>query len=418
MPRERLLIVEDSDFFASVVLRALREGTSFEIDRVGSFKEARAYLRRHEDELFAALLDLHLPDSPNGEVVDYVAGRDVPSIVFTGEFNARVRNVVMSKNVVDYVLKEGPDSLRELIAALERLRRNSEVKALVVDDSASARNLVAGLLRTHRYQVMEAGDGESALTLLQRNPDIRLLITDFNMPGMDGVELVRAVRATYPRDRLAVIGLSAESDALISARFIKSGANDFLRKPFIVEEFHCRIDQNMELLRKIALIRDMAEKDDLTGLDNRRHFLQRARSMHREALTRHFPLQTVLLDIDHFRKINEAHGHEVGDEVLREMGRSIAERFGRTGLVARYSGEEFAMLLPGAPLDQTRRNLQAFLNDIAEHPAQTTAGPVPCTLSVGFAAEPGESLEAMLREAEESLTRSQEGGVGCLDCML
>ncbi|WP_022661234.1 diguanylate cyclase [Paucidesulfovibrio longus] len=416
MTKDRILIVEDSTFFASIVKRAISEETGFAVDRVGSFKEAREYLENCEQGPFAALLDLHLPDSPHGEVVDYFVGKGVPSIVFTGEFSEGVRDVVMSKNVVDYVLKEGPDSLYELIAALERLRRNQEVKVLVVDDSGSARNLVAGLLRSHQYQVLEAEDGETALTVLQRNPGTKLLITDFSMPGMDGVELVKTVRAAHVREKLAIIGLSAENNPLISARFIKSGANDFLRKPFLVEEFHCRIRQNMELLEHMATIRDMAEKDYLTGLHNRRHFIQRARTMHKEALLRKFPVQAVLLDIDHFKRINDTYGHDAGDEVLRALGRKMHERFGRNGLVARYGGEEFALLLPGLPLEQTTKNLTAFLKEVESSPTMTKSGPVSCTVSAGLTGETGDSLEAMLKTADEQLYKSKQRGRNCLSC--
>ncbi|MGE4292062.1 MAG: diguanylate cyclase [Desulfovibrio sp.] len=416
MSNERILIVEDSTFFASVVTRTIREETAFEVDRVGSFQEARQYLKKRRRGLFAALLDLHLPDSPHGEVVDYFVAQGVPSIVFTGEFNDRVRDVVMSKNVVDYVLKEGPDSLHELIAALERLRRNQEIKVLVVDDSASARNIVSVLLRTHQYQVLEAENGEDALVVLQNTPGIRLLISDHTMPGMSGVELVRAIRARHPRERLAIVGISAETDPLISARFIKSGANDFLRKPFLVEEFHCRIRQNVELLEHITTIREMGDKDNLTGLCSRRGFLRRGRAMQQEALLRNFPVLAVLLDVDHLKRINNTLGHDAGDEILREMADRLRERFGRNGLVARFGGDEFALLLPGTPLEQARKALEVFVNDVAARPVQTSAGEVALTVSAGLTGESGESLEAMLQRADEMLVLSKQQDRNRLTC--
>lgn len=416
MQQERILIVEDSTFFASVVSKKLTEGTDFAVDRVGTFKEAREYLDANKQGLFAALLDLHLPDSERGEVVDFFVANGIPSIIFTGEFNERVRDVIMSKNVVDYVLKEGPDSLNEIIVALDRLRRNRSIRVLVVDDSLSARNLIAGLLRTHQYQVDEAEDGETALAMLRQHPTIRLMVTDFTMPGMDGVELIKTVRATHPRERLAIIGLSAEANPLISARFIKSGANDFLRKPFLVEEFHCRVRQNMELLEHMATIRDMANKDYLTGLHNRRHFFQRARTMHKEAVQRQFPLQAVLIDIDHFKKINDTFGHDAGDQVLRDLARRMMDKFGRIGLVSRYGGEEFALLLPGLPLAQTQKSLAAFLHDVESNPTETNAGQVTYTISAGLTGEIGTSLEGMLKRADEMLYQSKEAGRNRVSC--
>ncbi|MDD4732611.1 MAG: diguanylate cyclase [Desulfovibrio sp.] len=416
MPDKHILMVEDSPFFASVVRRKLEDQGGFEVHCAQSFQQAREHLDQHAENLFAALLDLHLPDSPRGEVVDHFVTRGIPSIVFTGEFNEDVRDVVMSKNVVDYVLKEGPDSLNEILAALERLRRNRRSRVLVVDDSASARSLVADLLRTHLYQVQEAEDADAALALLQEYPDTRLLITDFSMPGMDGVELVRKVRSGFPREKLAIIGLSAENTPLISARFIKSGANDFLRKPFLVEEFHCRIRQNMEILEYIATIREMAETDQLTGLPNRGHFIRRAKAMHSEARQRGFPVQAAILDLDRFKNINDTYGHHVGDMILRDFSARLLQRFGRTGLVCRYGGEEFALLFPGGSLPQVRTALEGFLSEVAADPATTTHGELHYTVSAGLTDDPGDSLESMLKLADATLYRAKQEGRNRLVC--
>ncbi|MGE4469950.1 MAG: diguanylate cyclase [Desulfovibrio sp.] len=416
MPDKHILMVEDSPFFASVVRRKLEDQGGFAVHCAQSFQQAREHLDQHAENLFAALLDLHLPDSPRGEVVDHFVTRGIPSIVFTGEFNEDVRDVVMSKNVVDYVLKEGPDSLDEILAALERLRRNRRSRVLVVDDSASARSLVADLLRTHLYQVQEAEDADAALALLQEYPDTRLLITDFSMPGMDGVELVRKVRSGFPREKLAIIGLSAENSPLISARFIKSGANDFLRKPFLVEEFHCRIRQNMEILEYIATIRKMAETDQLTGLPNRGHFIRRAKAMHSEARQRGFPVQAAILDLDRFKNINDTYGHHVGDMILRDFSARLLQRFGRTGLVCRYGGEEFALLFPGGALPQVRTALEGFLSEVAANPATTTHGELHYTVSAGLTDDPGDSLESMLKLADATLYRAKQEGRNRLVC--
>ncbi|SKA83376.1 diguanylate cyclase (GGDEF) domain-containing protein [Paucidesulfovibrio gracilis DSM 16080] len=416
MPDKHILMVEDSPFFASVVRRKLEEEGGFRVDCVTSYKEAKAFLDAQGKGLFAALLDLHLPDSPRGEVVDYFVRQGIPSIVFTGEFSEGVRDVVMSKNVVDYVLKEGPDSLNEILAALERLRRNREVKILVVDDSASARTLVSDLLRTHLYQVLEAEDGEQALTMLRQHADIRLMVTDFSMPGLSGVELVREVRSFRPRQRLAIVGLSAENSPLISARFIKSGANDFLRKPFLVEEFHCRIRQNMEILEYLDTIKRMAENDYLTGLPNRYHFIRRARTTHAEAVKRGYPLQAVILDLDHFKRINDQYGHNVGDQVLKNFALRLSDRFGRNGLVCRYGGEEFALLLPGVSTAQVRPGLEAFLQEVAGASVPTEKGEVAYTASAGLADTPGESLEDMLKDADTMLYQAKQSGRNQLAC--
>ncbi|MEF2145729.1 MAG: diguanylate cyclase [Desulfovibrionaceae bacterium] len=406
----RVLIVEDSSFFANIVSRRLTENGDYQVDRTTSFAEARAYLKEKGEGLFAALLDLHLPDSSRGEVVDHFVAHGVPSIVFTGEFSEAVRDMIMSKSVVDYVLKENTESLDYLLAALERLQRNRDIKVLVVDDSASTRNIVASLLRTHQYQVLEASSGEAALMVLERNKDTRLVLTDYTMTGMDGFELVRAIRANHPRDRLAVIGMSAESSPMMSARFIKSGANDFLRKPFLVEEFHCRIQQNVEILQLIDTIRDLAEKDPLTGLHNRRHFFGKARSLYTEAMERGSPLTAAILDLDHFKRVNDEYGHDAGDEVLKATAHILRRRFGKQGLVARYGGEEFCLLLPGMDGKQTAKSLELFRKELEQARITTAEGTVSITLSAGFSSNTEASVEAMLKRADEHLYEAKRTG--------
>jgi response regulator receiver modulated diguanylate cyclase len=217
------------------------------------------------------MLDLNLPDAPQAEVVDLVLEKGIPVIVFAGDCTDQTRKRLWSKNIVDYVLKEGGESLRYAVRQARRVILNRDVKVLVVEDSEMVRTMVAGLLRVHRFQVFEACNGREGLQVLNANPDIRLIITDYEMPEMDGIRFVRAVRARHPKEEMAIIGISSHELESLSARFLKSGANDFLTKPFSSEEFYCRVSQNMDLLEYIQTIKDYSEKDFLTGLFNRRY---------------------------------------------------------------------------------------------------------------------------------------------------
>jgi PleD family two-component response regulator len=122
--------------------------------------------------------------------------------------------------------------------------------------------------------VLEAENGEEALNIIDEHKDIRLVITDFNMPKMDGFELTKKLRQLYTKQDMAIIGMSTYGNNLLSARFLKIGGSDFLNKPFLEEEFFCRINQNMDLLEYIKNLRFVATRDFLTGLYNRRHFFE------------------------------------------------------------------------------------------------------------------------------------------------
>ena len=123
-------------------------------------------------------------------------------------------------------------------------------------DSATARALLTTRLKRYNFRVSAADSGAVALSLLKANPDIALMITDYNMPDIDGFELTRRVRSTVGSHRLRIIGVSSSTDRLLSARFLKAGGNDFIMRPFIDEEFYCRVNQNLDTLTQIRSARE------------------------------------------------------------------------------------------------------------------------------------------------------------------
>ncbi len=248
MDRKSLLIVEDSPVQSKIIRQRFESLTPFSLLAAQSKAEAEALVLAHEKELFAAVVDLNLPDAPHGEAVDICLSRNIACIVLAASFDEALRASFIDRRVADYFLKGSIDDLEPLIAAVERIYANHSVKALVVDDSPTQRAVVKRLLAVQRIASLEAGDGNAALGVLAANPDIRLVITDFNMPGMDGIELVKEIRSKHSIHRLAVIGLSSAGSGALTAKFLKNGANDFLTKPFEPEEFYWRVNQTLNIL--------------------------------------------------------------------------------------------------------------------------------------------------------------------------
>lgn len=417
-PSPKILVVDDSRMFLQVLVNNLQEAVTGEVVSAGSMAEALEHLEEHEFDL--AMLDLNLPDAPQGEVVDLVLARDIPVIVFAGDCADQTRDRLWSKKIVDYVVKEGGESLNYAVRQARRVIMNRDAKALVVEDSETVRTMLAGLLRVHRFQVFEAENGREALKVMNANPDIQLIITDYEMPEMDGVRFVRVVRARHPKDEVAIIGISSHEQENLSARFLKSGANDFLTKPFSSEEFYCRVSQNMDLLEYIHTIKDYSEKDFLTGLYNRRYLFAQGASRVRRKQKRGEKIYLVMLDIDHFKKINDQYGHEKGDAVLRDMGEKLRHRFGGLGIAVRLGGEEFCLLLDGVGND-VAGIVEDFRRDISSTPITAGGSRISFTVSVGLCGSASEDIEAMIRRADELLYQAKEQGrdrlVACLDEM-
>ncbi|GEM_PF-516448 len=266
----KVLIVEDSRFFTAALAQGLRK-LSLDHDLAISRAEARHLLNENPDLYLAALVDINLPDCQDGEVVDDSLAAGVPTIVFTSNFDDDLREAILAKAVVDYVPKNNPTSIDQVMRAVQRLRDNPKTKVLVVDDSRTSRQILTRHLAIHRFAILEAASGQQALSMLEQNPDTRIVITDYHMDGMDGCALTTAIRRRFPADCLVVIGLSAYGNTLLSARFMKAGASDFLCKPYIPEELFCRLYQNLDLLDHISRLHQESTarqgmQQDLTAL--------------------------------------------------------------------------------------------------------------------------------------------------------
>jgi diguanylate cyclase (GGDEF)-like protein len=403
-----ILIVEDSKLFANLLKKRIETELEFNVETATSYAEASALLEQG-GSYDVALLDLTLEDSQRGEIVDLVAPR-APSIVFTGDISDATRDMIWARGIADYVLKENTQSVNYIINAVRRLIRNRDIKAMVVDDSSTQRKVVERLLSVHRYQVFAAENGVKALEELERNPDIKIIFTDFNMPEMDGFELTKVVRRKYDKETLAIIGLSAEGGNIMSARFIKNGANDFLTKPFISEEFYCRLNHNIEMLEHIEHIKDISNKDYLTQLYNRRYFFSEAAKIFSRAKLSKKPLAAAMLDIDKFKSVNDVYGHYAGDVVLKVMAGLLRERFKAPCLLARFGGEEFCALMPEIPDESLEVFFEDLRREVSELKVRAMDNIISFTTSIGVSRRPADSLDGLLNAADKLLYEAKNSG--------
>lgn len=255
----KVLIVEDSRIQAKIMSDHVRDRLPYEVIIAETLAETREILDQEGKNIFVAVLDLHLPDDPGGEIVTLAASKGVPSVVMTSSFNEELRQKLLEQNVVDYFLKTMAE-VRAMEDLIERLHKNLSVKVLVVDDSKLARNRIVTLLTNQNYQTVEAENGKEAMKVMEADPEVRMVITDYNMPQMDGFELITELRKTKQKNQLAIIGVSG-ADGKQTARFLKIGANDFLQKPVQAEEFYCRVNQQMDIQDMMRLCLELRQKN-------------------------------------------------------------------------------------------------------------------------------------------------------------
>lgn len=264
--QDKVLIIEDTRSFASLLQNLLLEKLGVESDIAETKQDADLKLSHNAASYFASIVDLSLPDAPKGEATDAVVDAGIPAIVFTGTNDQAVKEDLWERGITDYAHKSGSHSLEYVCWIIDRLRKNVKVKILVVDDSKVAQRTMAKLLKTQRYQVFISADGEEALDILDDHPDICVAILDCYMQGIDGFELAARMREKRSRDALEIIGVSSHGGRSISAKFIKSGANDYLLKPFIPEEFLCRVNHAAERIERYNELRQLNQrKNQLIG---------------------------------------------------------------------------------------------------------------------------------------------------------
>lgn len=247
----RIVVAEDSNVYTSMISKRLDELFGIKPIICKSFEDLQLAYDKSVEPITLAISNINLPGAENGEALDYLVDLSVPTIVFTGTLQGQLRDQILAREVVDYVLKDNVFAVEMLAEAVCRFLTNQRHHVLIVDDSATARALLSSRLRRYNFRVSLADSGAKALALLEANPDIGLVVTDYHMPDIDGFELTRRIRQQVGSHRLRIIGVSSSDNRLLSARFLKAGGNDFMLRPFIDEEFYCRVNQNLDTLEQI-----------------------------------------------------------------------------------------------------------------------------------------------------------------------
>jgi diguanylate cyclase (GGDEF)-like protein len=287
-------------------------------------------------------------------------------------------------------------------------------RLLIVDDQPANIQALHTIFNGD-LQVFMATDGEQALALCQlQQPDLVLL--DVVMPGLDGFEVCRRLKADPATRDIPVIFVTAHSDEAAETRGLDAGAVDFITKPINPKIVRARVRTQLTLKAQADLLRHWVYIDGLTGVPNRRHFDERLAAEWGRAVRVGAALSVVLIDVDFFKRYNDRYGHHVGDDCLRQVAATLKAGLKRPGdLVARYGGEEFACLLPETPLAgamELAQQLGQAIHDQHIAHADSDVGPF-VTVSLGVCSKPEDSAAtagALVREADAQLYIAKSRG--------
>ncbi len=411
-----ILVVEDSRSVAGWLAGRIEETLGLEALVAGSRAAAQRLLESDGARIGAAVLDLDLPDAPRGEVVVDLVERQIPSLVLTATLEDDLRDQLVGAGVCDYILKDAPDAVDSVLRTLQRILRNRSIGVLVVDDSRSAREYLVHLLGRWGFRCFEAGRGQEALERIAADDAqcIRLVLCDQNMPGMDGITLIRELRRRYPLPRLGIIGVSSHGSGLLSARLLKAGADDFLTRPFLEEELSVRVNQNVDLMELLREAREGARRDPLTGLHNRLYLDEIAEQLSETARRTQQPLVALVVDLDHFKAINDRLGHFGGDTVLQRVAEQLRDTVRRADVLVRSGGEEFFIVTLGIDASGARTLAERIRNGIETLDLVYEGESVAISASIGVAVLEGGSVEAALKAADLAVYEAKRQGRNCV----
>lgn len=424
-----IMVVDGSEVARTIIARILNtEMDNTRITTCGSAAEALENLDHdHFDLITTALM---LPDRDGLELGRAVRNSQshhyTPVIVVSGDADSRLLREGFGAGVTDYFDKSlGYQPFVQFIQSF--VRRNSGLvgHVLYVEDSRTAAMVTRNIMQRHGLKITHVTSAEEALARLeqlhtgeaQERPGFDIVVTDFYLKGkMTGGDLLHAVRTRlhYSQQEMPVLVVTVADNEEKQARVFHAGANDFVTKPIVEEVLIARIHSLLLIKHQFDALRRQAEEmrriavtDSLTGVHSKRYLLDHGEQF--LASQANQPVWVMLMDIDHFKQINDVHGHISGDHVLAALGELLTESFTEEHMVVRFGGEEFAVLMSCCSAAEARARAEVLRRKVSQlRPAELNI-----TISLGLASTldfPDMGLNELLILADKALYSAKQNG--------
>lgn len=410
-PNHRLIYVVDDNVLITQQLAEQIGYFGYDVKTFNTLADFSAAY--HAQPPSAVVLDVEFPDEEDtgpsmfGRLI-HARGESTPVVFISAHDDIQSRLAAARAGGSRYLLK--PVVVGELIDSIESMLNNSPptpYRVLVVDDSHAIGQLYCGLLEGAGMKVKVTTDPLQALDILAEfQPDLALI--DLYMPECSGQELATVIRQLDTHVGMPIVFLSAETDRKRQIHALQLGADDFLTKPIQPDFLIASVATRAERARQM---RGLLQRDNLTGLLNHSSFLEAANTELARARRNQLPCTLAMIDLDHFKQINEAHHHATGDRVLRSIARQLRQRLRSVDLIGRYGGEEFAVILSGTDGRTALRVFNGIREDFARIVHSSASGVFQTTFSVGIAGYPDfEELSPLLEAADRGLYEAKKRG--------
>jgi diguanylate cyclase (GGDEF)-like protein len=406
--RKRIFLCEDDPVLCQTLAEQIR-CFGFDVSAFETLEAARQAVNVQVPD--ALVMDLMHPGRPVGgaELVGELRERHaIPSVFITSQGDLPSRLAAVRAGADAYFQK--PIAVSSLCATLNALTRPDEAepcRILVIDDDCCVAERNAAILQAAGMQTRTLDDPMGTLAALEDfAPDLVLL--DLHMPGCNGLDLAKAIRQMGAYLSLPIIFLSAERDPDQQFDARSTGADEFLTKPIQPEHLVSTVKVRAE---RMKVIRSMMVRDSLTGLYNHSTIKDFLDASLERTLRQGSEICFAMLDIDHFKSVNDIHGHSVGDQVLVALANLLRWRLRKADMIGRWGGEEFAVILSDCSLENARSYLDRIREDFATIHFPTTEGGLSVSFSAGIASSRGAlTVKNLFENADRALYAAKEQG--------
>ena len=362
-------------------------------------------------------------DQPSDRVAGLDAGADdfLTKPVDDAALFARVRSLVRLKLMTDELrMRESTGQSMGLIDPAQTLIDNNPTgRILIIEDRPESVAWFNTALAPAN-EVSSVDSFEEALVRV-RGGDYDLIVVSLGLRGFDGLRLCSQLRSLPEGRNVPILVLVSDGDRRKLTQALEMGVNDYLTRPVDKNELTARVRTQLRkkryqdrLRHNVQLSLEMAITDQLTGLHNRRYMARHLDSLISNAQKSNKPLAFLIMDIDHFKSVNDTHGHDIGDEVLREFANRISANIRGIDLACRYGGEEFVVVMPDTDVDFAYTIAERLRKSVETTPIEISRAPgaLNVTISIGIAASAGgdDNAEKLLHRADQALYRAKREG--------
>lgn len=400
--KRNILIVDDSNTICNSLKSLLDEIPNFNTLIANSKKQCQKILLNKRLKIDVALLDLGLPDAPNGEVVDIVAKFAIPSIVLTGSIDKE--ELFRDKKIVDYVIKDGSFSFSYAVSLVQRVIKNENIKVILCSKDMLIGSEVSKLLNQYRLNCLFARDHNKIDDLLKQNNDIKIIILDDNLNNID---LVKSIRLKYKKESLHILTINDFNNRSNGVKLLKYGVNQLLYKNFSSEEFFSVIKSHLDSIEYNDDIYKKANIDFLTGAYNRRYFFNEGN----KRFLKEKNVKLCMIDIDKFKIINDTYGHEVGDIVIQEVVLILKnELINDDCIISRFGGEEFCVMFFNMDEKEFLYKIESIRAKYEKNIIVYNNKDILFTVSIGYITKKLQTIDMMIIGADKGLYKAKNSG--------